>query len=185
MGNDYLIEEYSCQYGQPSVVVVEGALATPDHVIDLCKKIGATMDEDGDGQLSYVVQLRPEVGAELWSEEALRRSMKAPKTEQQEESLRRAEQLTAWEINADLALRKDPDDSFALMVKYLIQWYRESEKAGTDTAVMLVEARSDNAKLRGAIDDLIKSLEQCRRRASAAELVIKEYEKKAKEAEAG
>jgi len=58
------------QYGISCVVAEDGD--TAQQVIDFCWEAGATRQIDG---IEYCVQLRPEVGPELWTERALRRSL--------------------------------------------------------------------------------------------------------------
>lgn len=61
---------FAVQYGIPCVVAVEGARAAD--VIDECWRVGAVRTVDGE---EFCVQLRADVGPELWTEESLRRSL--------------------------------------------------------------------------------------------------------------
>lgn len=58
------------QYGTPCVVAAR--TDTADAVMARCQAVGAIRDVDG---LEYVVQLRSDVGPELWTDESLRRSL--------------------------------------------------------------------------------------------------------------
>jgi hypothetical protein len=60
----------SQQYGINCVVVGPGV--TAQQVIDVCREEGAVREVDG---VEFCVELRPEVGPELWTEESLRRSL--------------------------------------------------------------------------------------------------------------
>jgi hypothetical protein len=60
---------YSDQYGTPAILP-EGL--TADEVIAACRENGAIFYEDSDE--CFVVILRPNVGAEIWTENALRKS---------------------------------------------------------------------------------------------------------------
>lgn len=77
---------YSYQYGKPCVTPKPEA--TADEVISYARLIGAVFEvayEEAVRKFMFVVTLRPEVGPELWSEEALRRSL--PKKEENMSSL--------------------------------------------------------------------------------------------------
>lgn len=58
------------QYGIPCVVAEEGD--TGDAVIARCDAVGAVRRVDG---VEYCVEMRPEIGPELWTEPALRVSL--------------------------------------------------------------------------------------------------------------
>lgn len=60
----------SAQYGMACVVAEDGD--TAQHVIDYCRDAGAWREVDG---VEFCVQLRPDVGPELWTERSLRRSL--------------------------------------------------------------------------------------------------------------
>lgn len=66
-------ETHSRQYDLPCVIADRTEPA--QMVIDRCHELGAVREIDG---IEYVVQLRPEVGPELWTDESLRRSLPAP-----------------------------------------------------------------------------------------------------------
>jgi hypothetical protein len=59
------------QYGCGCAVAFWGN--TADEVIEYCRAMECTVDS-GDGE-QFCVALRPEVGPELWTETALRRSL--------------------------------------------------------------------------------------------------------------
>ncbi len=61
----------SKQYGIPCVV--PPPTATAQIVIDKCRTVGAVIDY-GDGE-EFCVQLRDDIGPELWTESSLRRSL--------------------------------------------------------------------------------------------------------------
>jgi hypothetical protein len=67
------IEAHS-QYGTPCVWPEDGQ--TAQELIAECLRVGAVYREDGPDDIAYVVALRPDVGAELWSEHALIYSLK-------------------------------------------------------------------------------------------------------------
>lgn len=60
---------HSRQYGTPCVIPSpeDGALTVIDH----CREIGAVLYDDGE---EFCVQLRADIGPELWTERALQRS---------------------------------------------------------------------------------------------------------------
>lgn len=60
----------SSQYISNCVVAEDGD--NVERVLDLCWKTGAVRTVDG---VEFVVQLRQEVGPELWTEDALRSSL--------------------------------------------------------------------------------------------------------------
>jgi hypothetical protein len=61
---------YSKQYAIPCVLVASSEPA--QDVIDYCREVGAILNSDGE---EFCVELRPEVGPELWTEDALRKSL--------------------------------------------------------------------------------------------------------------
>ena len=61
---------YSEQYNIPCVILPD--MATAQDVIDHCQTVGATINHDGE---EFCVTLRADVGRELWTESALRRSL--------------------------------------------------------------------------------------------------------------
>lgn len=63
---------FASQYNTPCVVVEDGD--TAQQVIDRCWDAEAARDVDG---VEFCVQLRPDVGPELWTERSLRRSLEA------------------------------------------------------------------------------------------------------------
>lgn len=63
---------FSEQYGIPCVVPIPGESA--QDVIDRCEKEGAVYT--GEGEEDYCVQLRPDVGPEIYSKSALMRSIR-------------------------------------------------------------------------------------------------------------
>lgn len=66
-----LKEIWSEQYQLPCIVVENPNDIEADSVIGMCESIGAVRNVDGK---EYVVELR-DVGPELWTEDALRRSL--------------------------------------------------------------------------------------------------------------
>jgi hypothetical protein len=64
---------HSAQYGCPAVVARQGM--TADDIIKACRDIGAIFHEDGPDDECFVVEVRSEVGPELWTERALRGSV--------------------------------------------------------------------------------------------------------------
>jgi hypothetical protein len=64
---------WSPQYRVPCVVALWRNSA--DDVIDHCRDMGAIFHEDGADDECFVVVLRRDVGPELWTEQALRRSL--------------------------------------------------------------------------------------------------------------
>lgn len=66
-------ETHARQYDLPCVIADRTDPA--QMVIDRCHTLGAVRKVDG---IEYVVQLRPEVGPELWTDESLRDSLPAP-----------------------------------------------------------------------------------------------------------
>jgi hypothetical protein len=66
-------ETHARQYDLPCVIADRTDPA--QMVIDRCHMLGAVRKLDG---VEYVVQLRPEVGPELWTDESLRVSLPAP-----------------------------------------------------------------------------------------------------------
>ena len=79
-----LRETYSDQYRLPCVGVECPDRTHPDRIIEMCQAIGAVRDID---EIEYCVELRPDIGPELWTEDALRRSV--GKIEKQESELAR------------------------------------------------------------------------------------------------
>lgn len=67
-------QTFSVQYQKPCLVVPDDDF-DPEEVMAECRRIGAIRDEDPDGP-EFVAMLRPEAGAELWTERALRKSTK-------------------------------------------------------------------------------------------------------------
>ena len=71
--------DWSDQYQRPCIIIPEkGERYTADNVIAHARRMGAIYHEDGPDDEGFVVELRADVGAELWTEEALRRSFKDP-----------------------------------------------------------------------------------------------------------
>lgn len=70
-----LREIWSEQYGIPCVAVENPNTANAFAVIAMCEGPGAVRDEDPEGR-EYCVELRNEIGPELWTESALKRSCK-------------------------------------------------------------------------------------------------------------
>jgi hypothetical protein len=66
-------ETHSRQYDLPCIIASRTDPA--QKVIDRCQEVGAVRQVDG---IEYVVQLRSEVGPELWTDESLRLSLPAP-----------------------------------------------------------------------------------------------------------
>jgi hypothetical protein len=64
---------FSVQYGVPCVVAEAGD--TADDILEWCSEEGAVLDH-GDGD-EFVVELRPDIGPELYTEAAIRRSLPA------------------------------------------------------------------------------------------------------------
>jgi len=62
----------STQYKCPAVFPEPGE--TADDIIRGCRKYGAIFREDGPDDECFVVAMRPNIGAELYTEAALRRS---------------------------------------------------------------------------------------------------------------
>lgn len=60
---------WSDQYQKPCVVAHPADNA--DSIIAKCRKVGAVVNDDGE---EFVVELRPDIGPELWTENALRRA---------------------------------------------------------------------------------------------------------------
>lgn len=67
-----LRESWSEQYQLPCVCVEAPDFVTYHEVACVCDAIGAIRREDG---IEYVVELRPDIGPELWTDESLRRSV--------------------------------------------------------------------------------------------------------------
>ena|ERR1700735_2641616 len=87
--SEYLGEMHTTdadQYGTPAVFV--GPETDPDAVIAYCRQRGAVFHEEPGEAPCLVVVLRPEVGPELYTEKALRRSMPRRLIFAEEESLR-------------------------------------------------------------------------------------------------
>ena len=53
--------------------IVPGPNNTVEEIIYACTEVGAVFFDEGERQ--YIVQLRPEIGPEVWTEESLRRSI--------------------------------------------------------------------------------------------------------------
>lgn len=60
------------QYGINCVVVGQNDNDTAQAVIDVCREEGAVREVDG---VEFCVELRSEVGPELWTEASLRQSL--------------------------------------------------------------------------------------------------------------
>lgn len=60
------------QYG--TACCVPYADETADELIERCQMEGAVFYEDGPADECYVVQLRPDVGPEIWTAAALRKA---------------------------------------------------------------------------------------------------------------
>lgn len=65
---------YSDQYSLPCISVEDRGLIAFEDLIAQCHAAGAIRQDDPDGP-EYVVELRADVGPELWTESALRRSV--------------------------------------------------------------------------------------------------------------
>lgn len=65
-------ESWSEQYSLPCVSVESPDFANADALIAMCGDLGAIRRVDG---IEFCVELRDEVGPELWTEESLRRSV--------------------------------------------------------------------------------------------------------------
>lgn len=64
-------EKWSDQYGIPCIAVESPDFVNVDALIARCEEIGAVRKVDG---IEFCVELRDEVGPELWTEDSLRRS---------------------------------------------------------------------------------------------------------------
>ena len=64
---------HSFQYGTPCVIYNDPT-ETADDVIETCREIGAIFHEEGPDDECFVVELRRDIGPELWTEGALRRN---------------------------------------------------------------------------------------------------------------
>lgn len=67
--------EYSYQFQRMSVVPLKGE--TANEIIDRCREIGAVYYEDGPDDECFVVNMRPQIGPEIWTASALQRSFTA------------------------------------------------------------------------------------------------------------
>lgn len=70
--------DWSDQYQKPCIILPEGHGCSADEVIKHARHMGAIDREDGPDDECFVVELRADIGPELWTEEALRRSFKEP-----------------------------------------------------------------------------------------------------------
>lgn len=68
---------YSTQYGTLCLVLAQGEALEPDIIIEECRELGAIFYEDGPDDECFVVDIGRGVGPELWTENALRRSVQA------------------------------------------------------------------------------------------------------------
>ena len=68
---------YSTQYDTPCLELPQGQSLDPDVVIEECREMGAIFYEDGPDDECFVVDVGRGVGPELWTECALRRTIRA------------------------------------------------------------------------------------------------------------
>lgn len=69
-------ETFAQQY-QRACAVAKREDGTGDELIAFCREIGAVYEDGPDPEDEcFVVTLRPEIGPELWTADALRKSMK-------------------------------------------------------------------------------------------------------------
>lgn len=66
--------QYSFQYDAPAVI--PDGVTDAGRVMALCRDAGALYFEDPESEPCYIVIIRPDIGPELWTERALRGSLK-------------------------------------------------------------------------------------------------------------
>lgn len=71
MTSDYRVT-FSDQFNVACIAVENPDYMNADALIAICEDSEAILNNDG---VEYVVELRPDVGPELWNEDALRRSV--------------------------------------------------------------------------------------------------------------
>jgi hypothetical protein len=63
---------FSGQYEVPCVAIADPSIVDADWLIKKCREVNAVRNVDGE---EFCVELRYEIGPELWTEESLRRSV--------------------------------------------------------------------------------------------------------------